>query len=45
MAYSRYEGEYPTKVTYVKGVVHFVNAGYRTGYDNLDVTLDRATLW
>lgn len=46
VAYSKFEREYPTTVTVMpNGVTHFVNAARRQGYDNLDVTLDRATLW
>lgn len=46
IAYTKVEGVYPTRVTYLEnGAVYFDNAKQRSDYDRMEVTLDRATLW
>lgn len=46
VAYTKVDGVYPTKVTYMEnGAVLFENTAHKPDYDRIEVTLDQATLW
>lgn len=46
VAYAKVDSVYPTKVQYVaNGVIVFASATHDPNFKNLEVTLDRATLW
>ncbi len=46
VAYTKVDRMYPTKVVYLpRGAIQFVSATNDNDFKNLEVTLDRATLW